>query len=83
MELFQIVSPFKKNPTIVVSLSINPFREESSGAVIVIRDETRLFNLERTLLEREAYHNIIGKNKKMQKIYCLLKSLSSVPQQFL
>ena len=79
VELFQIVSPFKKNPTIVVSLSINPFREESSGAVIVIRDETRLFNLERTLLEREAYHNIIGKNKKMQKIYCLLKSLSSVP----
>jgi transcriptional regulator with GAF, ATPase, and Fis domain len=46
------------------------------GAVLVIRDITRLTDLERELRERHHYHNIIGKSPGMQKIYRLLEDLA-------
>jgi len=47
------------------------------GAVLVIRDITRLAHLEEELKERHHFQNIIGKSEKMQKIYNLLKTLSN------
>jgi DNA-binding NtrC family response regulator len=49
-------------------------QNELGGAVLVIRDITRLAELEKSLLERHSYNNIIGKSEKMQKIYSLLES---------
>ncbi len=46
------------------------------GAVLVIRDNTRLNQLERELNERHEFHNIIGKNKRMQEIYRLVENLA-------
>ncbi|MEN8135864.1 MAG: sigma-54 dependent transcriptional regulator [Thermodesulfobacteriota bacterium] len=48
-------------------------QNELGGAVLVIRDITRLVELEKNLLEQHSYHNIIGKSEKMQKIYDLLE----------
>ncbi len=65
----------------VVTLSTSPLLDSNnnfSGAVMVIRDETRLTNLERDLKERQQHQNIIGHNEKMQKIYTLIEDLSDV-----
>ncbi len=51
---------------------------EHIGAILVIRDITRLRDLERQLIDRHQYHNIIGKNKKMQEIYRLLDDLADI-----
>ncbi len=53
-------------------------QNELGGAVLVIRDITRLAELEKSLLERHSYHNIIGKSEKMQKIYALLESTADL-----
>ena len=47
------------------------------GAVLVIRDITRLTHLEEELKERHHFHNIIGKSEKMQKVYNLLTTLAN------
>lgn len=49
-----------------------------TGGVLVIRDITRLNNLEKELKERQQFHNIIGKNLKMQEIYSLLEDLTNI-----
>jgi two-component system response regulator HydG len=46
---------------------------ESSGAVLVIRDISRLASLEKNLLEKHSYRSIIGKSESMQKVYSLLE----------
>ncbi len=49
-----------------------------SGAIMVVRDETRLTDLERELKERQQFHRIIGKSKKMQDVYSLIELLADV-----
>jgi transcriptional regulator with PAS, ATPase and Fis domain len=49
-----------------------------SGAVVVIRDETRIADLERDLRERRQFHNIIGKSRQMQEVYTLIENLADV-----
>ncbi|RJQ23266.1 MAG: response regulator [Nitrospiraceae bacterium] len=70
----------------VVTITTAPlldFRGEFSGAVMVVRDETVLNDLERNLRERRQFHNIIGQNKKMQKIFSLIEDLADVPSTVL
>lgn len=43
------------------------------GAVLVIRDITRLATLEKRLLDKHRFRNIIGSSEKMQQIYSLLE----------
>jgi PAS domain S-box-containing protein len=65
----------------VVELTISPLKggeEESIGAVMVIRDITRLSHLERELQERNQFHNIVGRCKRMQEIYSLLENLKDI-----
>ncbi len=50
-----------------------------SGAVAVIRDETRLAVLERSLVKRGRFHNIIGNSAPMQRIFSLIEALAEVP----
>lgn len=65
----------------VVLLTGSPLKDPdpgspSLGAVLVVRDITRLTTLERKLKERHQFHRIIGKSHSMQKIYTLLENLS-------
>ncbi len=65
----------------VVSINTSPLlnsKGEFSGAVAVVRDETRLNDLELNLEERRQFHHIIGQNRTMQKIYSLIEDLADV-----
>lgn len=65
----------------IISITTWPLINEKnilSGAVILIRDETRLNYLEKILKKRISFQNIIGKNSKMQKIYGLIETLADV-----
>lgn len=65
----------------IMNLSTYPLRYEGeavAGAVMVFKDETRLYELERDLMERRSFHNIIGKSTAMQEIYNLIERLSDV-----
>ena len=53
------------------------------GAVLVIRDETRLHTLERDLKERTSFHKLIGGSDRMQEVYTLLEKLANVPSTVL
>jgi len=48
------------------------------GAVLVIRDITRIHRLERELKKRQEFQGIIGKSEAMQDIYRLLEDLSEL-----
>ncbi len=52
--------------------------KEPGGAVIVIRDITRLRSLEWELKERHQYQQIIGKSKRMQELFGLMERLAEV-----
>ncbi|RLC02356.1 MAG: sigma-54-dependent Fis family transcriptional regulator [Deltaproteobacteria bacterium] len=63
----------------VVLVTGSPLRHDdnkSLGAVLVIRDITRLTKLERRLKERHRFHRMIGKSSGMQKMYTLLENLA-------
>ncbi len=67
-----------KRPQQTVEITASPLLEpdgQSVGAVLVIRDMTRISDLERELSERHQFHKIIGKSRKMQEIYSLLEQL--------
>ncbi len=62
--------------TVVSSSPLFNHDYQSIGAVLVLRDVTRLNDLETQLRERYQFHNIIGKSKRMQEIYRLLEDLA-------
>lgn len=65
----------------VVVLTSSPLVDGNggfAGAVLVIRDDTKLICLERELKERHRFHNILGKSRSMQEIYNLLEDLADV-----
>jgi len=68
------------NPEQVIAVTSSPLMDNNGkpiGAVLVLRDLTRITDLERELRERHLFHNIIGKSKKMQEIYNLLQNLAA------
>ncbi len=67
------------HPSQVVLITGSPLRYDGIkplGAVLVIRDITRLTHLEVQLKKRYQYHRIIGKSREMQKVYSLLDNLA-------
>lgn len=50
--------------------------QHSIGAVLTIRDHTRLEQLERELVERHRFHRIIGKSAAMQGVFRLIETLA-------
>jgi two-component system response regulator HydG len=65
----------------VVTINTSPLINSSgafSGAVMVVRDDTRLNELERDLGKLRKFHHIIGQNRQMQKIYSLIEDLADV-----
>lgn len=76
---YQVECNHPDRPKQKVSLSSAPLENrdgEFVGAVLVIRDITRLADLEKELKERSTFHNIIGRSHKMQAIYQLLENLA-------
>ncbi len=66
----------------VVTINTSPLLDTHKaflGAVMVIKDETRLNDLERDLKERQQFHKIVGQSKQMQGIYALIEDLANVP----
>lgn len=81
VELSHIECQLKARGEQVVALSASPLLDSQgvfSGAVMVVKDETRLTDLERELNERQQFHRIIGKSERMQEIYSLIELLSDV-----
>lgn len=69
----------RTNQEVVVNVS--PLRDRDGrqiGAVMAIRDITRISLLEKELQERNQFHGIIGRNRKMQEIYDLLDNLKDI-----
>jgi two-component system response regulator HydG len=80
-EYSQIRCNHNKNGENVISLTVFPLvdsNEKLSGGILVIRDQTRLFHLERDLKMRHKCHNIIGKSEALQKIFSLIENLADV-----
>ncbi len=64
-----------------VNVTASPLLDQDGqfmGAVLVIRDISRLSKLEKELGERYQFQNIIGKSSRMQEIFNLLEDLSDV-----
>ena len=63
----------------IVILTTSILRDDKKkimGGLLVIRDVTRLINLELQVKKQYKFHDIIGKNEKMQEIFNLLKTLA-------
>ncbi len=68
-------------PGKVVVINCSPLLDSQgdfAGAVLVIRDITRLADLERRLTDLHSHRGIVGKSKVMQDIYGVLDHLSDV-----
>ncbi len=69
------------NPGKVFIINSSPLHDHESqfmGAVLVIRDVTRLSNLEKQITDPAGYKNIVGKSKAMQEVYRVLDLLTDV-----
>ena len=81
VELYRISCNTSKSPFHVVTASTTPLLDHRgmfSGGVLVIRDETRLADLERNLGERQQLHHIVGQSEPMQKVYSLIENLADI-----
>jgi two-component system response regulator HydG len=68
-------------PHQVVAVSSSPLRDQDGqhlGAVLVIRDVTRVAEMEGELRKRYNLHNIVGKSHQMQQIFRLLDELMNL-----
>ncbi|MDD2733534.1 MAG: sigma-54-dependent Fis family transcriptional regulator [Desulfuromonadaceae bacterium] len=68
--------------TRIVTVTATPVTESDgsvSGAVAVIRDETELVELERSLRKRGKFHDLIGFSLPMQRVFSMIESLANVP----
>jgi two-component system response regulator HydG len=70
--------------TMVLNMTpLNPKSATFDGAVLVIRDITRLAELEKKIIEQHSFHNIIGKNDKMLEIFTLLERTADIDANML
>jgi len=66
-------------PGQVVLLSCSSLKNQNgklSGTVLAVRDITRVAELEKEIKGRYQFHNLVGKNEKMIKVYSLLENLA-------
>jgi DNA-binding NtrC family response regulator len=68
-------------PPRVLQLNAAPWAESDGpprGAVVTVRDDTRLESLERDLRKRRNFEHIVGQSAVMQQIYGLIENLAEV-----
>ena len=76
---YQIECGHRDRSKLIAMVNSSPLLDSGGnfmGAVLVIRDITRLTHLEEELKERHHFQNIVGKSEKMQKVYNLLQTLA-------
>ncbi len=75
---YRVECEHKDRPGQIVLLTCSLLKDQNNfmGAVLVVRDITRLSNLERELQERNQFHQLIGKSVRMQEIYSLVEDLA-------
>ncbi|MCM0082190.1 sigma 54-interacting transcriptional regulator [Geomonas sp. Red32] len=69
-----------------VSVSVapcGPSRGQAGGAVMVVRDETSLYRLEKRQQPRSSSFGLIGKSLQMQMVYSMIDRLAGVPSTVL
>ena len=77
---YQIECGHRDRNKLIAMVNSSPLLDSGGnflGAVLVIRDITRLTHLEEELKERHHFQNIVGKSEKMQQVYNLLNTLAS------
>jgi two-component system response regulator HydG len=82
----QIECRHADTPGQIVRLTSTPLKSDGikfSGAILVIRNVTKLATLEKELKQRHQFHRIIGKSSKMQEIYSLIENLSDTDSTIL
>ncbi|MGB8336351.1 MAG: sigma 54-interacting transcriptional regulator [Desulfobacterales bacterium] len=65
----------------VISVTASPLlgvKDRFAGAVMVVRDETRLVSLERRLRERKQIDNIVGRSQGIEKVRAMIRELADV-----
>ena len=75
-----------QKPNQVVTISTSPIRDHSdncTGVVVVLRDETRIDELEGQLSTRRSFGRMIGGSSAMQRIYTQIEALADVPSTVL
>lgn len=81
LEIYRAECRHKTRSEQLVSMStfpLNSLISEISGCVIIIKDETRISNLEKELEKRQRVFDIIGKDVKMQNLYSLMENLYDI-----
>ncbi len=79
-ELLRIECHTVTGETRIVNLKVNPISSgNNGGVVVVIQDDTRLVELERSLHQRGNFHGIIGVSPPMQRVFALIEALADMP----
>lgn len=71
----------KNNQNQILLLNSSPLLDQknlSIGAVLIIKDITRISEMEKKLKERSGFHGIVGKSPLMQEIYRLVQNLADM-----
>ena len=69
------------DPNQIVSITATPLLRQdgtASGGVLVIRNETRLVELERCLAESKQLEKIVGASKGIQNVFSMIEALADV-----
>ena len=75
---------YETNTTIVLSTTpLIDIHNKFSGAVLVIRDISKLASLEKKINEQKGFKNIVTNNNKMHKIISLIQQTSDLDINFL
>lgn len=78
---YRIECKHRNRPRQITMVTASPLLDNENrfmGAVLVLRDISRLSSLEDELTERYQFHSMIGKSNRMQEIYDLLETLSDI-----
>ena len=81
IEIYRMECKHKIRNGQVVSLNTYPLmdmKNSLSGCVMIVKDETHTYDLERELNVRQRFYNIIGKDDKMQRLYSLIEDLKNI-----
>ncbi len=71
----------EKKPDQTVNISATPMMNKQgdyTGAVMLIRDQTRILRLERSLKSYMEFESIIGNSGEIQDVFSLIKDLANV-----
>jgi len=79
VEVERIECRLGNRPGQVVTVSATPLLNRQnafSGAVMVLRDETKMAALEADMRDAQRFHTMIGRSEAMQRIYTLIDQLA-------